>query len=170
MREGRRPPFAATTVELLGINRRIMSDPYNSYPSHLPPPTHRPPSTPAPKVEIDTISRLSVSDKWKERFRAIERAGGPQLPNFRDLSFSERRLVNSNWLAFFFWPVYLPLKGLWRQAIAYFAIGLACVLIMELIGLGKFGRAVGYGIGAVAMMRANIGYYKSVVLGDSSWL
>lgn len=153
-----------------------MTDPYNSYPSNLPPlAANRVESTQPPQAsataqgKIDKIARLDVSDKWKERFRIIEKAGGYQLPDARMLTISESRKISSNWLAFIFWPIYLPLKGLWRQAIAYFLIGIACVLVMELVGLGKFGRVVGYGIGAVAMMRANIGYYKKVVLGEATW-
>jgi hypothetical protein len=151
-----------------------MSDPYNSYPSHLQPPTVGS-ATAAPTVsiaspKIDRIVRLDISEKWKARFRAIEKAGGPELPKNMQLNYSERRLINSNWLAFFFWPIYLPLKGLWRQALSYFAIALALVLVMELVGLGKFSRAIGYGVGFLAAFRANIGYYKSVVLGEVSWL
>jgi hypothetical protein len=151
-----------------------MSDPYNSYPSNLPQPVADrvsvAPVTTMPRPKIDEIARLQVSDKWKARFLAIEKGGGPKLPKNGELSFSERRLVNSNWLAFFFWPVYLPMKGLWRQALTYFAIAIALVLVMELIGLGRFGRVVGYGIGAITAFRANIGYYKSTVLGEISWL
>ena len=150
-----------------------MSDPYNSYPSHLQPLTQTP-STAAQassaRPKIDKIARLDVSEKWKARFRAIEKAGGPKVPNSMELSYSERRLINSNWLAFFFWPVYLPLKGLWRQALSYFIIAMALAIFMELVGLGRFSRAIGYGVGFLAAFRANIGYYKSRVLGEVSWL
>ena len=72
-----------------------MTDPYNSYPSHLPPPT-KPAGTVQPNVQspqcpkIDRIARLDVSDKWKGIFRAIEKAGGPKLPHIRELPFGER--------------------------------------------------------------------------------
>lgn len=152
-----------------------MSDPYNSYPSHLPPPVITrttpggAPHAAAQRVALDPFARLDVSDKWKRRFRAIERAGGPDLPRIRDLQFSERFVITSNWWAFFLWPIYLPVKGLWRQAITYFAIAFACALIMELMGLGKFGRGVGYGVAAIAMLRANVGYYRKVVQGEAPW-
>lgn len=152
-----------------------MSDPYNSYPSHLPPPAVTrtaavsAPQAAAQRGAVDPFARLDVSDKWKRRFRAIERAGGPDLPRMRDLQFSERLLITSNWWAFFLWPVYLPLKGLWRQAVTCFAIAFAFVLIMELMGLGKFARGVGYGVAAIAMLRANVGYYRKVVQGEAPW-
>jgi hypothetical protein len=150
-----------------------MTDPYNSYPSQLPPPRPVSAGTEQARVVakpgIDTISRLDVSEKWKNIFRAIDKAGGPKLPRIRELPFGERFRITSNFLAFFFWPIYLPLKGLWRQAVAYFLIGMALVLLLELTGLGKLGRGVGYGLAAVAMMRANVGYYMKTVLGEAPW-
>ena len=143
-------------------------DPYNSYQSQAPasPVT----SPPAPPPRRDNISRLHISDKWKARFGAIERAGGPDLPKFRDLPMSDRRGIQFNWIAFFLGPFYYIAKGLWRQAIVYILLAIACVLIMEVIGLGEFGRAVGYGFAAVYAVRANISYYKKLVLGEAPWV
>ena len=145
-----------------------MTDPYNSYQSHTPtaPVVRASPQRP----QRDDISRLEVSDKWKDRFRAIERAGGPDLPDFRNLSVSDRRGVQFNWLAFLLGPFYYLAKGLWRQTIVYVLLAIACVFIMEAVGLGKFGRAVGYGFAAIYGIRANISYYKKVVLGETPWL
>jgi hypothetical protein len=146
-----------------------VTDPYNSYQSHPPvAPIVRAPV--APRPQRDNISRLDISDKWKARFRAIEAAGGPDLPNFRDLPMSDRRIIQFNWIAFFFGPFYYLAKGLWRQAVVYVLLAIACVLIMEAIGLGKFGRAVGYGFAAVYAMRANLSYYKKLVLGEAPWV
>lgn len=153
-----------------------MSDPYNSYPSHLPPPS-APRVVQGPDLHVSTprrnvpdpIARLDVSDTWKRRFRAIERAGGPDLPHIRDLDFAERWRITSNFPAFIFWPIYLPLKGLWRQAAVILAIAIAVGFLMELAGLGRFGRAVGYGASALAMLRVNVGYYRKVVLGETRW-
>ena len=41
---------------------------------------------------------------------------------------------------------------------------------MEAAGLGRFGRAVGYGFAAVYAVRANISYYKRTVLGEAPWV
>ena len=144
-------------------------DPYNSHPSFAP--TDRPAASPTSTARmVDPIARLDVSDKWKDRFRAIERAGGPDLPKFRSLSPAERRGVQFNWIAFFLGPFYFLAKGLWRQTVVYVLLAIACVLIMEAIGLGRFGRAVGYGFAAVYAIRANISYYKKVVLSESPWV
>jgi hypothetical protein len=151
----------------------MMTDPYNSYPSNLAPPKSSAPAETNPQItarpKIDHIARLDVSEKWKRIFRAVDKAGGPKLPRIRELPFGERFRITSNFLAFFFWPIYLPVKGLWRQAVVYFLIGMALVLLLELTGLGRLGRGVGYGLAAVAMMRANVGYYMKTVLGEAPW-
>lgn len=145
-------------------------DPYNSYQSHTPIAPAADSATPSPARKRDHISRLDVSDKWKERFRVIERAGGPELPNFRDLTTSERRGIQLNWLAFFLGPFYYLAKGLWRQTIIYVIAAIVCVLTLEVIGLGKISGSVGYGFAAVYAMRANISYYKKIVLGEAPWV
>jgi hypothetical protein len=49
------------------------------------------PAVAAPvKPKNDVISGLDVSESWKRKFRLIEKAGGPDLSKFRDLSFGER--------------------------------------------------------------------------------
>jgi hypothetical protein len=153
-----------------------MSDPYNSYPSNLPSrvtnraiPAQSSQDDSSGRSQVDRISGLDVSDKWKERFRLIERAGGPGLQDIRDLSFSERYRIGSNWLALFFWPIYLPVKGLWRQALAYFAIGFTCALVVDLIDAHGLDRAIGYSTGFVASWRTNANYYRRVVLGEANW-
>lgn len=143
-------------------------DPYNSSP--VPTPVAPAVRAPAPRPARDHISRLEVSDKWKSRFRAIERAGGVDLPGLRDLARSDRLLVQFNWIAFLLGPFYYVAKGLWRQAIVYVVLAIACSLILEAMGLGKFGRGVGYGFAAIYCLRANISYYKTRVLGEAPWV
>ena len=92
------------------------------------------------------------------------------MPAFRDLPFGERFGLNFNILALIFGPFYYLIKGLWRQAILYFLCAVALVVLLEMMGLGKFSRAIGYGFAAVYAMRANISYYKKVVLGEAPWL
>lgn len=146
-----------------------MSDPYNSYGSSVSPIT-QPATVISPRAKVDTISHLEVSETWKRKFRLIEKSGGPDLPHFRDLQFGERFSLNFNVLAFILGPFYYLAKGLWRQAILYFIFAVALVLLLEAMGLGKFSRGIGYGFGAVYALRANISYYKKVVLGETPWL
>jgi hypothetical protein len=146
-----------------------VSDPYNSYGASVPP-TTPPAAGPAPRAKADPIARLDVSESWKQKFKLIEKAGGPDLPHFRDLPFGERFGLNFNILACIFGPFYYLVKGLWRQAILYFIFAVALVLLLEAVGLGKFSRGVGYGFSVVYALRANISYYKKVVLGETPWL
>jgi hypothetical protein len=154
-----------------------MSDPYNSHGSSLPPVATAPaipqvaaPRTPPRLPPRDNIARLDVSDSWKRKFRLIEKAGGPDLPDFRALPFGDRFSVNFNFLAVFFGPIYYIVKGLWRQAVVYFIVACVLILILDAMGLGKITRAVGSGLGIVYGLRANISYYKKVVLGEAPWV
>lgn len=70
-------------------------------------------------------------------------------------------------------PVYYIAKGMWKKGLALL---LACVLVvivlsiaLEYFGLGKIANALGYGVSAVFAMRANIDYYKKMVLGENGW-
>lgn len=146
-----------------------MSDPYNSCGSSVSPIT-QPATVVPPRAKVDSISRLEVSDSWKHKFIFIDKAGGPDLQHFRDLPFGERFGVNFNFLAFIFGPFYYLAKGLWRQTVLYFIFAVALILLLEAVGLGKLSRGIGYGVCAVYALRANISYYKKVVLGDTPWL
>lgn len=112
-----------------------------------------------------------MSDKWKERFRLIEKAGGPKLPYFKQLSFSERMKLNFNVFAYFMaWllgPVYYLCKGLWKQAISYFAITLLCIFIFDAMGWRL--RGISTGMAVVYSLRANVSYYRKKVLGELPW-
>lgn len=145
-----------------------MNDPHNPYGAPVPPTANVAESSPG--TEADPISCLDVAESWKRKFRLIDKAGGPDIPRFRELSFGERFSLNFNILAFFFGPFYYLAKGLWRQAIIYFIFAVAVFLLLEAIGLGQFSRSVGYGLAAGYAVRANISYYKKVVLGNIPWL
>ena len=123
--------------------------------------------------EID-IDSLDVSDKWKTRFKWLRRAGGPSMLNAKHMTRQERRgFINFNILAFLFGPFYYLAKGMWRKAISLFVVCAAGAIVLEslldALGFGEFGKAVGYGVGAVFAVRANIDYYKKMVLEDNGW-
>ncbi|WOB27947.1 MULTISPECIES: DUF2628 domain-containing protein [Xanthomonas] len=123
-----------------------------------------------PAIQEDRIDRFNVSDTWKKRFKVIAKAGGTKLPDFRSLSSGERRGINFNWLAFLLGPFYFLAKGLWRQAVVYVLLAIALATLLELVGLGQLGRAVGYGFAAIYAVRANVSYYAKVVQGQAPWL
>ena len=120
------------------------------------------------------IEDLPVSEKWKARFRAIALAGGPKMPNFKKLSKSDRRKAYSfNFLAFLFGPLYYIAKGMWKRGIALFALLVVVVIVLgfalDFFGFERVSNALGYGVSAVFAIRANIDFYKKMVLGDNGW-
>jgi hypothetical protein len=135
----------------------------------------------APKAAVRDVSdeasadieALDVSNNWKTRFRLIERAGGAKLPHIKELQFGDRAKVMFNVLAFLFGPLYYVAKGLWRKAITFFVLGViilaALSIALTTAGLDDMSRALGYGLAAFFATRANIDYYKRMVLNDNSW-
>lgn len=119
------------------------------------------------------IDSLSVSDAWKHKFRLLEQAGGPGQRHLKDLAPGERFKIGFNILAFLFGPFYYMAKGMWKKAIslfgACFAVLLVIGFVLDLVGLGKIGNALGYGAAAVFAVRANIDYYKKMVLRENGW-
>ena len=125
---------------------------------------------PNSKFSLQTgIDDLDVSETWKKRFRTIEAAGGVNLPYIKELPFSQRMQIFVNIIAFLFWIIYLPVKGMWRPALAYFGLALAAALILDFAGLDEGGKIIGSVISAVAMIRTNLNYYRYKVLGEEPW-
>lgn len=128
------------------------------------------PQQPPGHPDIDT---LQVSDAWKQKFRLLMKAGGPGLPRFKTLSFGERFRVNFNLLAFLFGPFYYLAKGMCKKAICFFGVWALIIITLgyalDLAGLSKVADALGYGAAAFFGTRANIDYYKKMVLQDNGW-
>lgn len=121
------------------------------------------------------IDNLEVSDRWKERFRAIAAAGGPSLKDFKTLSKEQRKRVSHfNALAFLFGPIYYLTKGMWKKAIVYTALMLVIIVILSIIfdhfGFPRIADSLRFGAPALFAVRANIDLYKKSVLGDNGWL
>lgn len=119
------------------------------------------------------IDALPVSDAWKQKFRLIEKAGGARQPDLKSLSSGERMKIGFNIVAFLFGPVYYLVKGMWRKALSIFGACIVVIVILgvvlDLLGVGRVADALGYGAAAVFAVRANIDYYKKMVLGDNGW-
>lgn len=117
------------------------------------------------------IDGLSVSDTWKARFHLIKRAGGPRLTQLKTLSKKERRKAFSlNILAFFFGPVYYLTKGMWRQALS---LTLLCMLVIYALGVAGVNldhMGLGVATGILFGMKANLDYYRKMVLCETKWL
>ncbi|MBU1329731.1 MAG: DUF2628 domain-containing protein [Gammaproteobacteria bacterium] len=129
---------------------------------------------PQAPVSDEQIAALPISDKWKQRFSAIHHAGGVKLPKFKELPKAERRKAFSfNVLAFFFGPIYYAIKGMWKKGLALFVVCAAVVIPLgfglDYLGYGTIANALGYGISAIFASRANIDYYKKMLLNDNGW-
>jgi hypothetical protein len=136
-------------------------------------PPQAPVSDVAAPLATANIAELPVSDTWKAKFQLIEKAGGVKLPQFKALSFGERMKIGFGVLPFLFGPFYYLAKGMWKKAISLFLVCLVVVVVLEIAlemaGLGRFGKSLTYGVGAVYAVRANIDYYKKMVLKQNGW-
>ncbi|MET0335796.1 MAG: DUF2628 domain-containing protein, partial [Rhizobacter sp.] len=85
----------------------------------------------------------------------------------------ERFKISFNVLAFLFGPLYYLTKGMWKKALSLFGACIVVVVVvgvvLDLFGFGKIADALGYGAAAIFAVRANIDYYKKMVLGDNGW-
>jgi hypothetical protein len=123
--------------------------------------------------EVD-IDSLDVSDTWKKRFKAMQKAGGPSLPNVKELSPEDRKAITGfNVIAFFLGPIYYIAKGMWRKAITIFVLGFIALLIIDVIlaaiGWSAASNATGIGFAVVWASLANADYYRKMVLGQNGW-
>jgi hypothetical protein len=123
---------------------------------------------------LSKIDTLEVPEHWKQRFIAICHAGGPKLPNLKSLPKPERQLAHRlNILACAFGPFYYFSKGMWKKGVGLSALMLPFILILGWV-LSQFGVDYVYstlfsGSCALFGIRANIDYYKEMVLEDKGW-
>lgn len=109
---------------------------------------------------------------WKEKFALLEKAGGPKLPKARQLPFSERLKVTFNIWGFLLGPFYYLAKGMWKKAILLTALCVVAIGILQYI-LAVTGfpgsNITNFMVPAVFASRANIDYYKKVILDENGW-
>lgn len=123
---------------------------------------------------LQKIEALDVSETWKNRFKAIWKAGGPTMPHAKSLPKAERRLLHSfSILPFFLGPFYYLSKGMWKRAITMTLMCVVAIVILGIIfdfyGWHKMTNALKYGVGAFYASMANMHYYKKMVLDDNGW-
>jgi hypothetical protein len=137
-------------------------------------------SAEGPTIDVSTAPAADsggFSEKWRQRFAAIEKAGGERTrwwrwPEAKQLTGKEKRLITSNLWAFVFGPFYYLYLGLWRKAITLLVVVLVIDFILEIVG-----NAVGFPIdrflwlvSAIMFKQcANIDYYRKTVLKRREW-
>ncbi len=134
----------------------------------------------AAPLEVETqpnsIDELNVGERWKERFRLIEKAGPFERGKYRNiaaLTSAERRKMSSNALAFLFSGLYYFCKGMPRKGLVFFGGGwifAAIVTVLEYIFEFTAPNPIFWVVpGAVAAMLANRDYYQKMVFGERMW-
>ncbi|MDH6195098.1 hypothetical protein M2272_001727 [Mycobacterium frederiksbergense] len=118
---------------------------------------------------------VSLSPSWQKRFDFFTAYG---LPNstpeakaaYKALPFGARFQIASNFLAFFFGPIYFFVKGMWRKGLTLLGIEVAASVILAVLNVpdGMF-RGAGIGLAAIAMTTANYAYYLHVTQHSQSW-
>lgn len=134
-----------------------------------------------PTIDVSTSASVGdssgISEKWRQRFAAIEKAGGERTrwwrwPEGKQLTGKEKRLITSNLWAFVFGPFYYLYLGLWRKAITLLVVVLVIDFILEIVG-----NAVGFPVdrflwivsAIIFKQCANVDYYRKTVLKRREW-
>jgi len=118
-----------------------------------------------------TISAQEISDAWKKKFALLEKAGGPKLPKASELAFGDRINAVFNVWGFLFGPFYYLAKGMWKKAIVLTILCIVAIVIIEMIlrNMGISGTITNFIAPAIFATRANIDYYKKIMLGENGW-
>jgi hypothetical protein len=132
-------------------------------------------SIPQPQLDLNRYK-----PKWQERFAFFEAHGHPgsQAYNaaFKALPAGKRLLLNLNFIALFFGPIYLFVLGLWKKNLALLGITMVVGVglgMYEVFTETELPRALDTGLNiAFAMMWAsvtNYAYYLKEVKGRQGW-
>lgn len=112
-----------------------------------------------------------IDEKWQLKFALMDKAGGPKFPQIKKLLLGERmKVVFSIW-GFLFGPFYYLGKGMWKKAISLTAVVFLLILVLDQI-LTAFdlpGVITNFIGPAIFATRANVDYYKKIILGENGW-
>lgn len=122
--------------------------------------------------ECRKVFSTDIPISWQTKFKLIEKAGGTALKDLQALSFTERGMVVFNVFGFLFGPLYYLVKGMWKKAIVLTLIGILLIVVscmlFQIIGFENT-NATNMIIPIIIATRANIDYYKKIILGDNGW-
>ncbi|AMV41750.1 DUF2628 domain-containing protein [Paraburkholderia caribensis] len=124
---------------------------------------------------FDGFNRLP--EKWRQRFAAIDKAGGERVrwwrwPNAKELTAKEKRLITANLWGFVFGPFYYLYLGLWRKAITLSLLALAIDLILGIVGDAlnlSVDRFLWIVSAVIFKQCANVDYYRKTILKRREW-
>lgn len=118
-----------------------------------------------------------LPEKWRQRFAAIEKAGGERArwwrwPEVNRLTAKEKRLITSNLWAFVFGPCYYLYLGMWRKAITLSLVALALDVILGIAGDAldvPVARFLWIVSAVIFRQCANLDYYRKTILRRKEW-
>jgi hypothetical protein len=118
-----------------------------------------------------TKEDTSTSAKWQRRFALIQKAGGPKLSSLSKLPISDRLAVKFNVWGFLFGPFYYAFLGMWKRALSLFGVGVAIVLIGQVIlnAIGANQALASFFVAGFFAGKVNVDYFKKQVLNDNGW-
>ncbi|EJM65053.1 DUF2628 domain-containing protein [Pseudomonas sp. GM55] len=129
----------------------------------------------------DDLQTYNAKPKWQERFAFFDKYGSPKSPDFKagfkQLPARKRILINLNFIAFFFGPIYFFVLGLWKKNLAIIAIIVALsfvlALIFTLLGYEEapkaFNTSMNIACAVMYGLSANYAYYLKQVKGSQGW-
>ncbi|WP_369990494.1 DUF2628 domain-containing protein [Pseudomonas xanthosomatis] len=131
-------------------------------------------------VSLSKVDLSGYKPKWQERFAFFEKNGDPFSPAFKAafkaLPAGKRILINLNFIAFFFGPIYLFVLGLWKKNLSLLGIA---ILVGVVLGFyegftgNALPRAIDTGVNVALCvlwgMTANYAYYLKEVKGRQGW-
>lgn len=130
---------------------------------------------------MSNIESMSVSSKWKDKFRLLQEAGAEdkfiyqamQTPEYKSLSFRQKNRITFNTIAFLAGPLYYFFKKMWFKGA--FILGaswvfLSLITLVEIV-IGFSLPSVIYWIvpAVISSQLANYDYYKKVVHDETMW-
>ena len=132
-------------------------------------------------VQNESIDQLDVSDKWKQKFELMEKAGIKefgylkmlQQDKFKGMPFKQRHSIQFNNWALVFGVLFYFAKGMWKKGALILAISwlLAAVLIGVESLIDTEIPAVFYWIvpAILCAQFANRDYYMLKLRGETMW-
>ncbi|MDZ3992171.1 DUF2628 domain-containing protein [Pseudomonas sp. Teo4] len=131
-------------------------------------------------VTEQTQDVATYSAKWQERFAFFDAHGAPNAPTYKEalkqLPFKKKILVNGNFIAFFFGPIYLFVLGLWKKNLALLGIIILASMVVDILfGLAgmETPKPVDAGFGMVVnllyALSTNYAYYLKERKGEQGW-
>lgn len=128
-------------------------------------------------MDYDYRNDPKLPEKWKTRFEFFDRFGAPNTPAFKieynTLPTKQKRLINMNWFAFFFGPIYMAIIGLWKQALALLGLIIALNFVIGMVlpdgAADAVSRGLGFAFAFLCAFITNYAHYCRKVKGQSSW-